>query len=122
MTRSGTEPIRVLMVDSERTWRGGEAQLRLLIKGLLEEGVAVDLAAPPGSAIHDRTREFDLPFHAVSIGGGMDMVSAWRLRGVIKRHGYDIVHSHASHAHSVAFMACAALPAGRRPRQVVSRR
>ena len=114
--------LRALMVDSERTWRGGEGQLRLLIKGLLDEGVAVELAAPRGSEIEKRTREFDIPFHAVSIGGGMDLVSAWRLRSVIRRGRYDVVHSHASHAHSIAFMACAALARDERPFQVVSRR
>jgi glycosyltransferase involved in cell wall biosynthesis len=114
--------MRVLMVDSERTWRGGEAQLRLLIKGLLGEGVDVHLAAPKGSAIWERTREFDVPFHPVSSRGGMDVVSAWRLRGVIRRGEFDVVHSHASHAHGAAFLACAAMPAGRRPHRVVSRR
>jgi glycosyltransferase involved in cell wall biosynthesis len=114
--------MRVLMVDSERTWRGGEAQLRLLVEGLLEDGVAVELAAPPGSEIYKRTRKLDVRFHPVSIAGGMDVVSAWRLRGVIRRGGFDVVHSHASHAHSVAFLACAAIAADRRPRQVVSRR
>jgi len=114
--------MRVLMVDSERTWRGGEAQRRLLSMGLLEEGVALELAAPPGSQIFERTRELGVPFHPVSIGGGMDVVSAWRLRRVIRRGRFDIVHSHASHAHSVTFMACAAIAANRRPFQVVSRR
>jgi glycosyltransferase involved in cell wall biosynthesis len=110
------------MVDSERTWRGGEAQLRLLMGGLVSEGVEVELAAPRGSEIERRSGKLDVPFHPVSIGGGMDVVSAWRLRSVIRRGRYDVVHSHASHAHSVAFMACAALPASRRPFQVVSRR
>ena len=122
MTKPPRENIRVLMVDSERTWRGGEAQLRLLIKGLLEEGVEVELAAPPGSEIYERTREVGVPFHPVSIGGGLDAVSAWRLRAVIRRRGYHVVHSHASHAHSVAYMACAAIASHRRPFQVVSRR
>ena len=112
--------MRVLMVDSERTWRGGEAQLRLLVKGLLSEGVEVSLAAPRNSEIHLRTRELAMPFHPVSIAGGMDGVSAWRLRGVVRHGGYGIVHAHSSHAHSVAFLATAAMHA--RPRLVVSRR
>lgn len=120
MTRTGTESLRVLMVESERGWRGGEAQLRLLMKGLLAEGVTVELAAPPDSEIVRRSEVLNVPVHPVSIAGGMDTVSAWRLRRVIKRGRYDIVHSHASHAHSVAFMACATLK--RRPFQVVSRR
>ena len=32
---SDTTDLRVLMVDSENSWRGGEAQMLLLMKGLL---------------------------------------------------------------------------------------
>jgi glycosyltransferase involved in cell wall biosynthesis len=120
MTQKGSESLRVLMVESERAWRGGEAQLRLLMKGLLAEGVSVELAAPPDSEIARRSGELNVPVHPVSIVGGMDAFSAWRLRRVIKRGRYDIVHSHASHAHSIAFMACATMK--QRPFQVVSRR
>ena len=31
-------PIRVLMVDSEATWRGGQAQLQLLMIGYFNPG------------------------------------------------------------------------------------
>lgn len=112
--------LRVLMVDSEQTWRGGEAQLRLLMAGLLDEGVSVKLAAPLRSEIFKRTRALDVPFFSLSIGGGMDMVSAWRLRSLLRRERFDVIHSHSSHAHSVSFLACAALR--RKPFQVVSRR
>jgi glycosyltransferase involved in cell wall biosynthesis len=108
------------MVDSENTWRGGEAQLLLLMRGLVAEGVEVELAAPRPSEIHRRSRDLGVPFHQVSINGGLDVLSAGRLRGVIRRISCDIVHSHSSHAHSVAFMACASM--SRRPFQVVSRR
>lgn len=112
--------MRVLMVDSETTWRGGEAQMLLLMRGLVDGGVRVELAAPERSEIHDRTRSLEIPFHPVSIEGGLDVLSAARLRRTIRRGSYDIVHSHSSHAHSVAFMACVSL--SRRPKQVVSRR
>ena len=44
--------LNVLMVDSEKTWHGGEAQLRLLMAGLIEEGVHVELAAAPESEMY----------------------------------------------------------------------
>jgi glycosyltransferase involved in cell wall biosynthesis len=90
--------------------------------GLVSEGVEVEMAAPRGSEIERRTSGLGVRFHPLSIGGGMDVVSAWRLRSVVKRGRFDIIHSHASHAHSVSFMACAVLPASERPFQVVSRR
>jgi glycosyltransferase involved in cell wall biosynthesis len=120
MTSEDPESLRVLMVDSERAWRGGQAQLHLLMRGLLDQGVTVQLAAPPDSESFRRGQELNVPLHPLPIAGGLDVVSAWRLRRVIKRSRFDVVHSHASHAHSVAYMACATLKP--RPSQVVSRR
>ena len=70
--------IQVLMVDSETTWRGGEGQLLLLMRGLIEEGCEVGLAASPESEIHRRSRDLPVTFHPLMIGGGMDLASGWR--------------------------------------------
>ena len=78
--------LRVLMVDSETSWRGGEAQMLLLMRGLIAEGIEVELAAPGNSEIARRTREFDFPVHRVSIDGGLDVLSAGRLRRLGRNH------------------------------------
>lgn len=93
------------MVDSETTWRGGEGQLALLMQGLLHRGYDVTLASPPGSAIESRGREFGVECLPLAISGGFDLGAAWKLRGYLRRRQYDVVHTHSSHAHSVAFMA-----------------
>ncbi len=113
-------PVRALMVDSETSWRGGEGQLRLLMTGLCEQGVDVTLAADAHSEIRRRTSHLPIAFAPLHIGGGMDFVAAWKLRTIMRSGGFDIVHSHASHAHSTAFLACSMM--GARPLQVVSRR
>jgi len=112
--------MKVLMVDSERTWRGGEAQVRLLMQGLVAQGVEVALAAARGSAIHTRTSDLSIAHHPVAIRGGLDPAGAWALRGILKRDRYDIIHSHSSHAHSASFLACSGL--NDKPAQIVSRR
>lgn len=114
------EGLAVLMVDSESTWRGGEAQLRLLMRGLSELGCAVSLAAPPQSEIRRRSADLAVEFYPLGIAGGVDLVSAWRLRSLLRSRRFDVVHAHSSHAHAVMSIACAAL--GERPRTVVSRR
>lgn len=119
MKREGAG-ISVLMVDSETSWRGGQAQLQLLMRGLCGEGCRVGLAAPARSEIRRRTTGLPVAFHPLRVDGGMDLVSAWRLRGILKHEDYDVIHSHSSHAHGVAYLACAGRAA--RPRQVVSRR
>jgi glycosyltransferase involved in cell wall biosynthesis len=93
------------MIDSETTWRGGENQLYLLMRGLRAEGVHVELAAPESAAIARRAAELGVASRPLDIRGGMDVAAARRLAGYLTRGSYDIVHCHASHAHSVAFLA-----------------
>jgi glycosyltransferase involved in cell wall biosynthesis len=127
--KSGT---RVLMVDSEVTWRGGEAQVALLMRGLTARGLDVSLAAPPGSAIAEAALSLGVKVYPLSIAGGMDLRAAWKLRRYIRKKRFEIVHCHSSHAHGVAWLALG--PGrkawrrgpqsihGRRARLVVSRR
>lgn len=124
----GKDTIRVLMIDSEETWRGGEGQVALLMRGLGDRGIGVSLAAPPRSAIARRAEELGVPFFPLPIASGMDMRAVWTLRGYLRRGQFDIVHCHSSHAHGVAWMALgiagSASRDGRpaRPKLVVSRR
>ncbi len=107
---------RALMVDSERSWRGGQEQVRLLIKGIVEGGGAVTLAAPGDGALFQR------------VGGpGVSRVS-WNpgmaglpvLRRAMASGGFDVVHSHASRAHGAVAMVRATMAFS--PPHVVSRR
>lgn len=126
--RGTTVDMNVLMVDSEETWRGGEAQVTLLMAGLIERGVNVALASPPNAAIAARARQIGVRTLDLPISGGMDLAAVWSLRGVIRSNRFDIVHCHSSHAHSIAFMAQRAsqmrfpTSSGGTPRLVVSRR
>ncbi len=110
----------VLMVDSEETWRGGEAQLELLMRGLKEAGFGLTLASPPGSRIGEKGKALNIRTIDIPIAGGADLRAVWKLRRLILREPFDIVHAHSSHAHGVVFLASFGLPS--RPRLVVSRR
>lgn len=111
--------LRVLMLTSETSWRGGETQVELLIRGMAAGGHEVALAAPAGSGIAGRTAA-EVRQVPLNIAGGLDIAASWRLRRLLSRDGYDVVHAHSSHAHSVAFLATSGWR--RRPRLVVSRR
>jgi glycosyltransferase involved in cell wall biosynthesis len=118
--------IKVLMVDSEATWRGGQGQLSLLMKGLKKQGVAVTLAAPPGSAIAARAGQLGIRCLALPIAGSIDFRAAWSMRRMLRDGDFDLVHCHSSHAHSTAFMAIELFGGtsarGHRPLLLVSRR
>ena len=97
--------MNVLMLDSETTWRGGEAQLHLLMRGMRENGIEPFLACPAGSRIGEKERKLGFQVFDVSMSGGADIRGAWQLRSLLKRRRFDIIHAHASHAHTTAFMA-----------------
>ena len=119
------QPLNILMIDSESTWRGGEGQAMLLMSGLLDRGFSVSLAAPPRAAITESARALGVDCLALPISGGMDLAAVWRLTGMLRERRFDVVHCHSSHAHSVAFMAFRVAGPGRpghRPLLVISRR
>jgi glycosyltransferase involved in cell wall biosynthesis len=108
--------LRVLMVDSERSWRGGQAQVFLLMRGLVDAGVDVVLASPADGVLHARAAELRVERIPWTARSG----SAFRLRAVLRRGRFDLVHSHASRAHGL--VAAARVGWRGRPRHVVSRR
>jgi len=109
----------VLHLNSERGWRGGEAQTLFLAAGLARRGHDVLVVAPPGSPLERRTRDAGLPFEPLAMGGEWDLVAARRLAVILRSRPFDRIHYHTAHAIGVG--ALASLLAGRRP-AVASRR
>jgi len=108
-----------LHIDSERTWRGGEQQALYLATGLKRRGHGVTVACQPGSPFGERAREAALDVVDVRMRGEADFLAVLALRRLVRRGGFDIVHMHTSHAHTLG---CAAAALARRGRCVVSRR
>lgn len=108
--------LRVLMVDSERSWRGGQGQVRLLMSGLLEHGVAVTLASPEDGELARRSASLAIALRPVAPGPA----GVPSLRRAMASGEFDIVHSHAARAHGAVAFARVGL--SRRPCHVVSRR
>lgn len=113
--------LRVLHLNTEPTWRGGEQQLLYLMDGLAAHGVAQALAAQPGAPMAERARARGHDVRELRMRGEADVVAVARLSGLIKREGFTVVHAHTSHAHSLGALA-AALRGKARPKMVVARR
>ena len=110
--------IRVLHVDTERGWRGGERQALWLARELARRGHASVVAARDGEPLLDRARAAGLETIVCAPVSELDVVAAWRLRREIRARGIEIVHAHAAHAVAV----CALATTGTDARLVVSRR
>jgi len=110
--------MKILHINTERTWRGGEQQTLYLLQGLTARKVDCHLVCQPDSPMAARALEAGLAVFPIPMRGEADLLAAYQLRKLINKFHYNIVHSHTSHAHTLAFGASA----GSRIQRLVTRR
>jgi len=90
--------IRVLHVDAERGWRGGQQQACYIHEGLVNAGVHSDFACRTGSKLEQRLKKANLPYKTFPYFGEADLFSAISLAAYSRKHKISILHLHSSHA------------------------
>ena len=105
--------MRILHVNNEKTWRGGERQTWLTALEQRRQGADCRLACRPGSPLEKMAREEGLP--TVALGPAVPAALLGLRRSAA---ACDLVHCHTGRAHSLAALATL----GRRQPLVVSRR
>lgn len=113
-----TRPLRVVHVDTERGWRGGERQAFWLAERLVRLGHYSVMAVRPDEPLARKAREAEIPIIPLAPFSEMDILAAMTLRRAIVNANADIVHAHSGHA--VALAALATM--GTRARMVLTRR
>ena len=96
--------MKILHLNTESTWRGGERQTLLLAEGLVRADEDVTVLARAGSPLAERTREAGV--RCVPLPAGpTGLVSM-----AVEARAHDVVHVHASRA-----LGQVVLAAGRKP-------
>ena len=110
--------MKVAHLDTGASWRGGQAQVLLLMRGLAARGHESLLLAPPGP-LSERARTEGLACEPWRARGEWDIAALWAALRVLRRFAPGVVHAHSAHAHTLGVPAArlAAVPA-----VVVSRR
>lgn len=96
--------LRVLMVSTERGWRGGERMLASLVSAL-PGGVDAVTACPPSSPLAQRLGAAGKAVEALDARGPLDLAALRRLRRLAVSGRFDLVHAHTSHAHALTLPA-----------------
>ena len=96
--------MRVLYVDLEREWRGGQSQALLTLLGLRERELQVELVAPCDSPLATRSREAGITVHEVP-RLGMRVRAASVIRHLLARNRFDLAHLNEPHALTAAGLA-----------------
>jgi glycosyltransferase involved in cell wall biosynthesis len=110
--------MRILHLDTERGWRGGERQAYWLAAELARRGHLSTIAARRNHPLAQRAREAGIPVVNCSPRFEGDPLRAYRIRRAIRRFGFDIVHAHTGHDVTLGALAIA----GTRARLVIARR
>lgn len=110
-----------LHIDTARTWRGGQSQVRYTVMGLRALGHRTVLVAhPEGELLRRMSEGPDLV--PLAPRNEIDIAAAWRLSRVLKQMRPEIVHAHDPHAVAMAATALSIAAPSPCPPLVASRR
>lgn len=120
MTESGhSRLLKILHIDPERHWGGGEAQVLGLLTYLFERGHHNDLLTHPGSRLFQQSQTLGVRTFPLVVRNDLDLRPVPRVRRLIRAEHYDIIHFHTKRAHAFSFWLSHGLPT---PKHVVTRR
>jgi glycosyltransferase involved in cell wall biosynthesis len=95
------ETLRVLGIDPEKKFAGGEAQVLALTFGLRARGYEAELACDPDGQLWKRASSCGIRCHPVTIRNAIDPAGARALRRILKLSSYDVAHFHTARAHAM---------------------
>src|SRR5258708_39387713 len=101
--------MRVLYVDLEREWRGGQSQALLTLRGLRERRHQVELVAPQDSPLPNRAAEAGIMVPGVR-HFGLRGRAARPIRRLTAGKRFELVHVNEPHALTAAWVAGAGKP------------
>jgi glycosyltransferase involved in cell wall biosynthesis len=96
------QPLSVVGVDPELGFAGGETQVLALTLALAGGGNRAELICDPAGHLWERATAAGVKCHPLHIRNAVDLPAGVRLRAILKRERYDVVHFHTSRAHSMA--------------------
>ena len=99
---SDRAPLKILHLDPERNWGGGECQVMGLLTYLAGRGHRNHLMCHPQGALAEAARRKGIETFPLSLRNELDLRPVFSLRRLIRREGYDIVHFHTKRAHALS--------------------
>lgn len=110
--------MKILHINTEKTWRGGEQQTFNLLHGLKKRKISSHLVCQPDSPMAEKAVKAGIETFPIAMHGEVDPLACFQVKTLIKSYKYNIIHSHTSHAHTLAFFSSF----GRKVNRLVTRR
>ena len=89
---------KVLHIDTEMGYRGGQRQVTLLTNGLTEQKIPSIIVCKPNSKLEAQCKETKFPFYSVKMRNELDIFSGYKIAKICRREKLNILHAHTPHA------------------------
>jgi len=96
--------IKILHIDTEMGWRGGQQQAVYLFEGLIRRGFETVFVCRPDSELSGYFKNKELPHIEIPMRNELDMFSACRIASYARKNGFNILHLHSAHAHTIGLL------------------
>ncbi|MGH7830078.1 MAG: glycosyltransferase family 4 protein [Candidatus Binatia bacterium] len=106
-------PLKILHVDPEKAWGGGEAQVIGLVSYLSLQGHQNHLLCNPEGILYGAAQMRGISTLSIRMGGEVDPRPVFPVRRLIQREKYDVVHLHTKRAHALSLWVRPASPSAR---------
>lgn len=97
--------MRILQVCSAESLGGGERHVIDLTADLVARGHQLHLAVRPGSPLLRELATLPVVCHKLPLRNAVDLLSACRLAGLIRRHRIEVIHTHVARDYPVCGLA-----------------
>ena len=99
------QPLSLVHVDTARDWRGVQAQVEALVRGLVRRNHRITLVTPRNSDLARRLADAPIEMAFDAPRGEWALWAGHRLRRLVRARRAVIVHAHSARAHAVAWLA-----------------
>ncbi|NIO11360.1 MAG: glycosyltransferase, partial [Deltaproteobacteria bacterium] len=96
-------PLKILHVDHEKGWAGGQTQVVGLLSYLASQKHENHLLCHPDGALQKKVKNLGFRTFPLKVKNDLDLLPVFRLKKLIREKQYDIVHFHTKRAHALAF-------------------
>jgi glycosyltransferase involved in cell wall biosynthesis len=111
--------LKILHIDPEKRWGGGEAQVLGLLSYLAKRGHHNDLLIHPDGRLFQQSQALSVRALPLVVRNDLDFRPIPKLRRLIRNENYDVIHFHTKRAHALSFWLSHGSPG---PKYVVTRR
>lgn len=94
--------LRIVGVDPELAFAGGESQVLGLTLELIRQGSCAELLCDPDGELWNRAQAQGVRCFPLRIRNALDIGAGVRLRRFLRLRHYDVVHFHTARAHALA--------------------